>query len=207
MPRDGFNQRELRTLKQLNTPEKVARFLDDRIGYNKEPDGVTCHSARTVLRQGVAHCMEGALLAGAALELQGRPPLIWDLEAVRDDDHVLALYRENGCWGAIAKSNYSGLRHRAPVYRTLRELAMSYFEHYYNPRGEKTLRGYGARPVSLRRFDPKVDWRACGDSVWEVPEYLCGIAHRPVLLPGVPAKRRYRMDKRLYDAGFLGAAK
>src|SRR6187402_3866362 len=134
MPSDGFSKRELRILRQLNTPEKIARFLDEKVTYNKEAHGITCHSARSVLREGVAHCVEGALLAGAALELQGRPPLIWDLEAVRDDDHVLALYKENGCWGALAKSNYSGLRHRAPVYRTLRELALSYFEHYYNPR-------------------------------------------------------------------------
>jgi len=206
MPPDGFSKRELRLLRQLNTPEKVAKFLDDEIAYNKEPDGATCHSARTAMKQGAAHCVEGALLAGVALELQGRPPLIWDLEAVRDDDHVIALYRENGCWGAIAKSNYSGLRHRAPVYRTLRELAMSYFEHYYNPSGEKTLRGYSARPVSLLRFDPRVDWRASADNVWEVPEYLCDVVHRP-LLPGAAARRRYRMDRRLYDAGFVGASR
>lgn len=204
MGKESFTQRELRTLRQLNTPEKVARFLDEKIDYNKEPAGPTCHSARTVLREGVAHCVEGALLAAAALEMQGREPLIWDLEAVRDDDHVLALYQENGCWGAIAKSNYAGLRHRAPVYRTLRELAMSYFEHYYNPQGEKTLRGYGVRPVSLKRFDPKVAWRTDDDNVWEVPEYLCGIAHRP-LLQSRAARRRYRMDKRLFEAGFHGA--
>lgn len=204
---DSFTQRELRTLRQLNTPDKVARFLDESIGYNKEPGGPTCHSARTVMREGVAHCMEGALLAAAALEVQGRQPLIWDLEAVRDDDHVLAVYQEeDGCWGAIAKSNYAGLRHRAPVYRTLRELAMSYFEHYYNPRGEKTLRGYGARPVSLRRFDSRVAWRTAPESVWEVPEYLCAISHRP-LLGSQAARRRYRMDKRLYEAGFHGAVR
>ena len=115
MHADGFSRGEVRLLRQLNTPEKIARFLDEKIAYNKEPGGPTCHSARTVLRQGVAHCIEGALLAAAALELQGRPPLIWDLEAVRDDDHVLALYRENECWGVLAKSNYSGIRHRAPV--------------------------------------------------------------------------------------------
>jgi hypothetical protein len=206
MPSGGFSRRELRILRQLNTPEKVARFLDEKIAYNKETGGITCHSARTALREGVAHCVEGAILACAALELQGNPPLIWDLEAVRDDDHVLAVYKENGCWGSLAKSNYSGLRHRAPVYRTLRELAMSYFEHYYNPRGEKTLRGYGARPVSLTRFDSKVDWRASDDNVWEIPEYLCDIAHRPVLLNG-SGERRYRMDRRLYEAGFVGSIK
>ena len=82
---------------------------------------------------------------------------------------------------------------------------MSYFEHYYNPEGEKTLRGYGARPVALSRFDPRVDWRAGSESVWEVPEYLCEIAHRSVL--PASARRRYRMDKRLYEAGILGAAR
>lgn len=206
MPSGGFTQRELRLLRQLNTPEKIARFLDEKIAYNKEPDGITCQSARSVMHTGVAHCVEGALFACAALELQGHPPLIWDLEAVRDDDHVLAVYRENGCWGSLAKSNYSGLRHRAPVYRTLRELAMSYFEHYFNPAGEKTLRGYGARPVSLNRFDPHVEWRTAEEHVWEVPEYLCDIAHRPILVNGA-GHRRYRMDRRLYDAGFLGSTK
>lgn len=202
----GYTRGELRALRQLRTPELTARFLDEQIRYNKEPGGETCYSVRNVLKHGVAHCMEGALLAAAAFELQGRPALIWDLEAVRDDDHVLAVYRENGAWGAVAKSNYSGIRHRAPVYRSLRELAMSYFEHYYNPAGEKTLRGYGARPVNLARFDGRVNWRTSEEDVWEIPEYLCEISHRPLLTPAA-ARRRYRMDRRLYEAGFHGAAK
>ncbi len=185
----------------------AARFLDEKIGYNKEPGGETCYSVRNVLRHGVAHCMEGALLAAAVLELQGRPALIWDLTAVRDDDHVLAVYREEGAWGAVAKSNYAGIRHRAPVYRSLRELAMSYFEHYYNPAGEKTLRGYGARPVNLVRFEGRVDWRTSEQDVWEIPGYLCEISHRPLLLTPAAARRRYRMDRRLYEAGFHGAVK
>ncbi len=96
--------------------------------------------------------MEGALLAAAALRVNGHPPLLMDLEAVRDDDHVVALYRERGLWGGIAKSNFAGLRFRAPIYRTLRELALSYFEHYYNLRGERTLRAYSV-PVNLARLD------------------------------------------------------
>ncbi|HEX8984762.1 MAG TPA: hypothetical protein VF767_05000, partial [Bryobacteraceae bacterium] len=128
----GFRPAEWQELRRLKTPEKVQRFLDCEVGYNKEPGGPTCRSPRRVLRDRVAHCLEGALFGAAALRVQGRPPLLVDLEAVRDDDHVLAVFRERGLWGAVAKSNYAGLRYREPVYRTLRELAMSYFEQYYN---------------------------------------------------------------------------
>ena len=115
-------------LPRLTTPANIQKFLDEEIGYNREPHGATCYSPQTVLRKREAHCMEGALLGAM------------DLEAVRDSDHVLAVYRVNGHWGAVAKSDYAGLRSREPVYATIRELAMSYFEHYYNPAGEKTLR-------------------------------------------------------------------
>src|SRR6202163_5163898 len=101
--------------------------------------------------------MEGALLGAAALRMLGHPPLVVDLEAVRDSDHVLAVYRVNGRWGAVAKSDYAGLRSREPVYATIRELAMSYFEHYYNPAGEKTLPAY-SRPVNLTSFDRTIKW-------------------------------------------------
>ena len=146
-----FDAAERAVFRRLATPEKIQRFLDD-LAYNKEHDGETCRSPRRVLRDRTAHCMEGALFGAAALRMLGHPPLLLDLEAVRDDDHVLAIFRERGHWGALAKSNYSGLRYREPVYRTLRELAMSYFEHYYNLKREKTLRNY-SRPVNLRRFD------------------------------------------------------
>jgi hypothetical protein len=145
--------------------------------------------------------MEGALFGAAALGLLGYPPLLLDLEAVRDDDHVLAVFRARGHWGAIAKSNYSGLRYREPVYRTLRELAMSYFEHYYNLRKEKTLRRY-SRPVNLRRFD-SIHWTTAEEDVWAIPEYLCGIAHRPLLAPRM-AGRLGRVDDRLFAAGLVG---
>ena len=150
---NGLNQRELAVLRQLSTPAKIQRFLDEDIGYNKEHEGDTFRSPRRVLRDRTAQCVEGALFGAAALRVNGFPPLVVDLEAVRDDDHVLAVFRHHGCWGAIAKSNYAGLRFREPVYRTLRELVVSYFEHYYNPGGEKTLRTY-SRPVNLKRFDP-----------------------------------------------------
>jgi hypothetical protein len=200
---NGFDARERRVFDGLTSPAKIQEFLDRKIGYNTEPHGDTCYSPRLVLRHGVAHCMEGALVAATALRRLGHPPLLVDLEAVRDSDHVLAVYRVNACWGAVAKSGYSGLRSREPVYRTIRELVMSYFEHYYNPAGEKTLRTY-SRPVNLRRFDV-LNWATREDSVWEIPNYLCEIAHTPVLGRGMD-RRLSPMDRRLYAAGRLGGA-
>ena len=159
-------------LPRLTTPAKIQQFLDEEIGYNHEPHGATCYSPQTVLRERVAHCMEGALVAAMALRKLGYPPLLVDLEAVRDSDHVLAVYRVNGRWGAVAKSDYAGLRSREPVYATIRELAMSYFEHYYNPAGEKTLRAY-SRPVNLARFDRSLQWMTTLDEVWDIPGHLC----------------------------------
>lgn len=192
--------RERKVLQSLKSPAAIQRFLDQEIGYNQEPDGHTCYSPRNVLRKRVAHCMEGALVGALALRELGHPPLLVDLEAVRDTDHVLAVYRQRGYWGAVAKSDYSGLRSREPVYRTLRELVMSYFEHYFNPAGEKTLRAY-SRPVNLRRFD-RIDWIARDEDVWEIPNYLCDIPHTPILERGME-RRIARMDKRLYEAGRL----
>ena len=199
--RNGFTEDELAVFARLKTPERIQQFLDCEIGYNKEPQGATCRSPRRVLRDRVAHCMEGALFGAAALRVQGFPPLLLDLEAVRDDDHVLAVFRQRGHWGAIAKSNYSGLRFREPVYRTLRELAMSYFEHYYNLAGEKTLRRY-SRPVLLSRFDHS-GWMTDEEDVWQIPEYLTGIAHTPLLAAGMD-RRLNRVDARLQAAGKLG---
>jgi hypothetical protein len=197
----GLTSRELGILARLSTPEKVQRFLD-ALPYNKEPDGPTCRSPRRVLRDRTAHCLEGALLAAAALRLQGHPPLLLDLEAVRDDDHVLAVFRRGGLWGAAAKSNYAGLRFREPVYRNLRELVISYFEHYYNPSGEKTLRRY-SRPVNLARFD-RLGWMTAERDLWEIAEHLHRIPHRPLLPKGVP-RRLNRVDARLKAAGLVGA--
>lgn len=195
-----FDGRERKIFRSLTTPEKIQRYLDSEIGYHT---GHTCFSPRTVLREGVAHCMEGAMFAAAALREIGHPPLLVDMEAVRDTDHVLAVYRVNGCWGAVAKSDYSGLRSREPVYRTLRELVMSYFEHYFNPAGEKTLRSY-SRPVNLRRFDP-IGWATREGEVWEIPNHLCDIPHTPIIDRAM-ARRLARMDERLYKAGRLGGA-
>ncbi len=200
-PPHGLGRDELAILRRLKTPERIQSFLDSEIGYNKELQGATCRSPRRVLRGRLAQCMEGALFAAAALRVHGFPPRLLDLEAVRDDDHVLAIFRQRGHWGAIAKSNYSGLRFREPVYRTLRELAISYFEHYYNLAGEKTLRTY-SRPVDLRRFDP-LGWMTAEDDVWEIPRYLTGIPHTPLLNSDL-TRRLNRVDARLQAAGRLG---
>jgi hypothetical protein len=198
----GFDSREMRLLKGLGTPEKIQRFLDHEIAYNKEKGGATCRSPRRVLRDRTGHCVEGALLAAAALQVYGYPPLLLDLEAVRDDDHVIALFKQHGHWGSIAKSNYAGLRFREPVYRTLRELVMSYFEHYYNPAAEKTLRAY-SRPVNLSRFDG-IGWMTAEEDLWTIPEYLAEISHTAILKPRTD-RRLSRVDGRLFAAGLVGS--
>ncbi|HBY61472.1 MAG TPA: hypothetical protein DEH78_16745 [Solibacterales bacterium] len=199
---DEFTPAERRQFRRLKSPARIQAFLDD-IAYNKELGGETCRSPRRVLRDGAAHCMEGALFAAAALRFQGYPPLLLDLEAVRDDDHVLAIFKGAAGWGAIAKSNYTGLRYREPVYRTLRELAMSYFEHYFNLRREKTLRAYSTRPINLRRFDA-MGWMTAEGDVWEVPLYLTEVAHTP-LLPARAARTLSRVDPRVFAAGKVGS--
>ncbi len=195
----NLSPQEYRLLRSLSTPHKVQKFLDD-LPYNKEKNGETCRSPRRVIRDETAHCFEGALFAAAALRVEGRPPLILDLESVRDDDHVIAIYRDHNCWGAIAKSNYAGLRFREPVYRSLRELVMSYFEHYYNLEGEKTLRAY-SRPINLKRFD-RSDWMIAEEDLWQIPEYLTTISHTPILT----THKRMQMDQRLFTAGLHGRA-
>lgn len=201
MARSPFDATERAVFHRLSTPAKIAHFVDHEIAYNKEPDGPTCRSPRRVLRDRTGHCMEGALFAAAALRMLGSPPLLIDLETVRDDDHVLAVYRRDGCWGSIAKSNYSGLRHREPVFRTLRELVMSYFEHYFNLEREKTLRNY-SRPINLARFDA-IQWMTAEEDVWAIPEYLYTVSHTP-LLTRSQIRRLSRVDDRLFTAGVAG---
>ena len=144
------------------------------------------------------------MLAAAALRVNGYPPLLMDLEAVRDDDHVVAVYRQRGLWGGIAKSNFAGLRFRAPVYRTLRELALSYFEHYYNLRGERTLRAYSVA-VNLARLDRHL-WMTSEEDVWCVPELLIAARHFP-LFPDKVARTLPRLDRRSFEAGMHGSVR
>jgi hypothetical protein len=184
----GLTPAEFRTLARLDRPEKIQAFVN-AIPANFEPDGDTVLSVREVLRQRRAHCIEGAMVAAAALWVHGEPPFLLDLEAVRDYDHVVAVFRRHGRWGAISKTNHLPLRYRDPVYRSLRELAMSYFHEYANRRGQKTLRTY-SRVLDLRRLDPAA-WVTNGTNCWEVAERLDGLRHYR-LLAG-PHERSLRM--------------
>jgi hypothetical protein len=196
----GLSPKDVRTLRSLKTPAQIQKFVD-ALTY-KYAD--TAASPKRVLRERKGHCLEGALVAAAALRVNGYPPLLMDLEAVHDDDHVLAIYRERGLWGSIAKSNYAGLRFRAPVYRTLRELAMSYFEQYYNLRGERTLRAYSV-PVNLARLDGK-HWMTAEEDVWCVTDLLVDARHYP-LMPDKVARALPRVDRRSFEAGMHGSVK
>jgi hypothetical protein len=163
----------------------------------------TAWPPRRVLREGTAHCLEGAVFAATALRVLGFPPLLLDLEAVQDTDHVVAIFELRGHWGAIAKSNFSGLRYREPVYRTVRELAMSYFEGYVNLRGDRTLRAY-SRPVDLGRFDRiRPGWMTSEDEIWWVARHLVGIRHIPLLTPPM-VRALNRVDRRSLAAGLVG---
>ena len=199
----GLTRSEVGLLRRLSTPDKVQRYLD-ALTYNVEKKGDTVRSPRRVIRDRTAHCAEGAFFAAAAFRLSGRPPLLVDLEADNDDDHVLAVYRDRGLWGSVATSKFSGLRFRGPVYRTVRELVMSYFEDYFNWDGDRTLRAY-SRPLSLARFD-RINWMTAEDDLWPVVEWLT-VAHHTPLLPRTVASRLPRVDRRSYRAGVLGAPK
>jgi hypothetical protein len=171
----GLSKADFAVLRRLRTPQQIQDFLN-RMRPNFEVDGQTCLSVREVLRQRRAHCIEGAMLAACALWVHGEPPLLLDLRAERDYDHVVALFRRGRCWGAISKTNPAVLRWRDPVYRSLRELAMSYLHEYANKRNQKTLRSY-AGPFDLRRFDPKL-WVTNGKNCWEIGATLDDMPHR-----------------------------
>jgi hypothetical protein len=195
----GFTARELRSLRALRTPAGIQRALDV-LPYHL---ATTAWSPWRVLAERTAHCLEGAIFAAAALRVLGFPPLLLDLEAVQDTDHVIAVYRVDSHWGAIAKSNFSGLRCRAPVYRSLRELVMSYFEDYVNLRGERTLRAY-SRPVNLARFDRvHPGWMTSATDLWWIPEHLVEIPHTPILTRTLE-RRLFRVDRRALDAAVVG---
>jgi len=174
----GLARSEFAVLRRLNTPQKIQSFVHD-LRQNFELDGQSCRPVRHVLRTRRAHCIEGAMLAAAALWVHGDPPLLLDMRAERDYDHVIAVYRRHGRWGAISKTNGIGLRGRDPVYRTLRELAMSYFHEYTNRREHKTLREYSL-PFDLRQMDPAL-WAGGTKNCWDVPERLDDLRHFPLM--------------------------
>jgi hypothetical protein len=199
-PSFGFAPSELRKLRALKTPVGVQKFLDD-LPYNLS---YTARSPTDVLHESVASCLEGGIFAAAALRVLGFAPLIFDLEAEQDTDHVVAIFKVRGHWGAVAKSNFTGCRYREPVYRSLRELAMSYFNIYFNLRGERTLRRY-SRPVNLARFD-HLNWMTTDKPVWFIAEYLCEIPHISLLTPAMK-KNLTRLDRRTMRAEMVGHRK
>ena len=184
-------------MRALKTPAGVQRFLDD-LPYNL---AYTARSPKKVWQDHTASCLEGGIFAAAALRILGFPPLIFDLEADRDTDHVIAIFKVRGHWGAVAKSNFTGCRYREPVYRSLRELAMSYFNIYFNLRWERTLRRY-SRPVNLRRFD-HLNWMTTNKPIWFIAEHLCEIPHIPLLTPTME-KRLTRLDRRTIKGEMFG---
>ena len=186
----GLSRGELAVLQRLRTPEKAQEFVYE-LKQNFEPNGDTCNSIRVVLRSRRAHCIEGAMVAACALWLNGEPPLLLDMQAVHDFDHVIALFRRRGRWGAISKTNGIGLRWRDPIYANLRELSMSYFHEYYNDRDRKSLRTY-SRPFDLRRLDPKI-WATSEDGAWDLIDALEATRHYD-LVSGAQARALTRRD-------------
>ena len=186
-------------MQRLGSLAAIQSFLDET-AYSEDkfyrcPD--------QVLAERTAHCVDGALLAAAALRRLGDPPLILDLRAERDDDHVVAVFRRHGHWGALAKSNVVGLRFREPVYASLRELVMSYFEPYYNLDGERALRSY-SDPLDLSTFDA-LDWEHRPDAIEAViVRALDDLPHHDLLTPAMIADL-HPIDRRSYEAGLLGS--
>ena len=195
-----WTKAEISRLGRLDTPMKVQLLLNN-LEYDPVPG---TRSPRWVMRERKANCFEGALLAAAVLEHHGRPPLLVDLRAVNDDDHVVAVFKNNGLWGAVAKSNYTTLRYREPVYRSVRELVMSYFDFYFNPLREKTLREY-SRPMCLNRFDAD-GWRTTDEDISLIGDALNNVRHFRII-PPARARHLEPIDKDVFRAGMLGANK
>jgi len=175
----GLAAGEFARLKRLDTPAKIQAFLN-AIPINHEIGGETVLSVREVLRQRRSHCIEGAFVAAAALWVHGEPPLLMHLDChISDFPHVIAVFRRAGNWGAISKTNGAPLRYRDPIYRTLRELALSYFHEYSNKRGHKTLRSYSS-PFDMRRMDPD-EWITARKNCWAAHDRITDLRHYPLI--------------------------
>jgi hypothetical protein len=193
-----WRPQEISLLKKLNTPFKIQEFLDS-CEYNSTEE---TRSPAFVLEHRRAHCMEGALFAAACLEFNGLPPLVLDLQAFNDDDHVIAVFKTGRGWGAIAKSNFTTLRYREPVYRSLRELAMSYFDFYFNTIGDKSLRAYSL-PQNLSTFN-KMNWRNTQKDLEDIGYYLDKVRHFP-LLNAEQVKKLEKATPLLLESSMLGS--
>jgi hypothetical protein len=195
----AFTAEQRGVLNSLRTPAAIQDFLL-ALPYSAEE---RYRSPRAVLEDRVAHCFDGCLFAAAALRNIGYPPLIVELlPTERDDDHLVAVYKRRGAWGGVAKSNFAGLTYREPIYRNLRELAMSYFEQYYNVVREKTLRGYTV-PLNLTAFD-KVNWMGSDEHLDAIGVRLDRVRKVRLITPA-QARQLSLLDERSYSAGLLGA--
>jgi hypothetical protein len=190
MGRDfGFSAQECRILSRLSTPARIQDYVD-KLRYNLEEKGDTYYSPRLVMRRKEADCIEAAVFAAAALRFHGNKPLLIDLTASREDsDHVLAVFRRNGRWGALGKSKYTFFAYREPVYKSIRELALSYFELYFNVRGKKTMRSFSRRPLNLAMFDGK-KWMTTEEPVHYIAVQLDRIPHEKVMNDGMARRLR-----------------
>lgn len=200
---ETFNQaltkREAKLIAKLSSPRKIQQFLD-KLAYSTD-EMYRC--PLDVLRDLKGQCFDGALFGAAALCRIGHRPLVVDLiPNDRDDDHVLALYKVKNHWGAVAKSNFVGLRFREPIYRTLRELVMSYFELYFNVKGEKTLRGYTV-PLNLKAFD-RYNWMTSDDCLEDIAERLDHIRRVKLLTPAM-TRNLSLVDDRSLKSGLSGS--
>jgi hypothetical protein len=184
----------------LDSPAAVQEFLDG-IAYSAEE---IYRCPRTVLRDGKGHCYDGAILAAAALRRIGFPPLIVEMLpwVGHDDDHILAVFKLDGRWGAVAKSNFVGLRYRDPVYVSLRELVMSYFDVFFNLNREKTLRGY-TLPLNLARFD-RLQWTTRDETMEDIATGLENSRKVTLLTPAM-IERLTLLDQRSFEAGLMGS--
>ncbi|MBU0762382.1 MAG: hypothetical protein KKD39_05100 [Candidatus Altiarchaeota archaeon] len=185
-----------KTLEKLDTPPKIQNYLE-KLKYN---GGDKCHSPLHVVKNKRAYCFEGALFAAACMKYHGHKPLIVDLRAVNDDDHIIAVYKRNGLWGALSKSNFLTLQYREPIYRSLRELAQSYFNFYYNIKGEKTLREY-SRPMNLNRFN---GWETTDEDLNYLGEQIDKMKHYPITA-GHIFKNLRPVNPKLLKASLMGA--
>ena len=174
----GLNKEEIKLLSKIDTPRKIQNFINS-IPMNFEDE--TLFSPRNVLKNNRAQCIEGAILAALILRIHGFDPLLIDLTANKnDDDHVIAVFKQHNHWGAISKTNHVTLRYREPVYRTVRELVMSYFHEYFtNHDGKKNLRSY-SNPVDLKRFD-KFNCTTSREDIWYIAEHLVKVHHFKIL--------------------------
>jgi hypothetical protein len=194
----SWTKEEKEFLKGFRDPWSIQVFLDS-IDYNPAYE---CKSPRWVIRKRSAHCFEGALFAASVLDSLGYKPLIVDMKAFNDDDHVIAVFREKGYWGAVAKSNFTSLRFREPVYRSLRELIMSYFDFFFNINGEKSLRSYSL-PFDLTLYN-KRSWTTTDEDLEYIGNKIESLHHFPVVSEEMIKKLNIVSDSML-KAGLLGS--